>query len=292
MTFKDLINNKPYLVLDGGMGTELASKGCEMGGISNIKDPEQVLAVHNDYIKAGADILITNTLTMNRISLQAHKEPIDLEEVNRVAVRLANKAAKGNGRLVFGDISSTGQLLKPYGNYSEEQFFNNFLEQASILSEEGIDGFIIETMTDLREATCALKACKHFHELPVIMSISFSTVKKGGRTMMGDSVSAVIKVAEEYGAEAVGANCGNLSPLEMADIADLFKQETKLPVIIQPNAGKPRLVGDETVFDMKPQEFVEGMLKCIKKGASIVGGCCGTTPAHINLLAEKVKALS
>jgi 5-methyltetrahydrofolate--homocysteine methyltransferase len=186
-------------------------------------------------------------------------------------------------------MSSTGQLLEPYGTYKESQFYGTFKEQAEILAESGVDGFIIETMFDLREAVCAVRACKDNTSLPVIVSMAFATEEKGGRTMMGNSAEQCAGDLTDAGADAVGANCGDLDPSQMAVVVSLLKSATSLPVLAQPNAGKPKLVGDQTVFEMAPAAFSAGIAECLRAGARLVGGCCGTTPAHIRAVAEILK---
>ncbi len=280
MKFEELLQQRKIAYIDGGMGSLLASRGCDTSGISNLKNPEAVLEIHREYSEAGADILITNTFTMNRVNIESTGLDIDVEEVNQAGVSLARRAA-GTKKLVFGDVGPTGQLLKPYGTYTEEQFYNNYAEQAEILAGEGVDGLIIETFTDLREAECAIKACRDKTGLPLVLSLAYTTAEKGGRTIMGNKVEEAAALAEKYGAAAVGANCGDLDPSGMADITRLYRQATALPLIIQPNAGKPKLIGSETTYDMEPEEYAQGVTKCIENGASIIGGCCGTTPAHL-----------
>lgn len=287
LDFRERLRSNKIILFDGAMGTELARRGLEMSGINNLSNPEQVLQIHQDYIRAGAEALITNTCTMNRINVESHGIAVDLEKVNLAGVRLAREAA--GGAFVFGDISSTGQLLKPYGSYSEVQFYETFREQAALLAEGGVDGFIIETMFDLREALCALRACKDISALPVIVTLSFSKLAQGGRTIMGDRVGEIAQALEAEGADAVGANCGDLDPAEMAGIAALYREATALPVLIQPNAGKPKLVQGETAFDMNPEEFAGGLLRCLDSGATLIGGCCGTGPEHIRLIGERLK---
>lgn len=287
MTFEQLLKNSPVVLFDGGMGSLLAERGCKPGGMSNLSSPETVLNIHREYAEAGADILLTNTFTMNRINIQSHGLDLDVEEVNTAGVGLARRAA-GRDKLVFGDIGPTGQLLEPYGSYSEEQFYENYAEQAEILAGEKVDGLIIETFTDLREALCALKACRDKTELPLILSLAFSAADKGGRTIMGSSVEEAARAAEDYRCAAVGANCGDLDPSGMAVIAGLYRNTTALPLMIQPNAGKPKLVGRETKYDMEPEQYADGVMKCIANGASIIGGCCGTTPAHIEAVARRI----
>lgn len=283
-----ILTEKKVLIFDGGTGTELARRGVEASGAANLTNPEGIAGFHRDYVKLGVDALTTNTFTLNRISMETKGLDFDLRETNLAGAGLARKEA-GEGQYVIGDIGPTGKLLKPYGNYSEEEFYDNFKEQALILLEGGVDGLIIETMTDLREAVCALDAARSVTGLPVIVTLSFAGTEKGGRTIMGNSVSEITAVLGEKGADAVGANCGDLSPQDMAEIAALYRDNTDLPVLIQPNAGKPKLVGEETVYDMSPEEFAEGVLQCIENGASMVGGCCGTTLGHLEAVIRKVR---
>jgi 5-methyltetrahydrofolate--homocysteine methyltransferase len=281
----DLLERGKPILLDGAMGTELARRGLEMGGQNTTEAPDAVLEIHREYAKCGIDALITNTLTMNRIYLETHNVGVDVAEVNRKGVELA-RAAAGENLLVLGDMSSTGQLLEPYGDYTEEQFSDTFKEQAAILAEGGADAFIIETMLDLREALCALRACKTNSKLPVIASMAFMTDQNGGRTVMGNSAEECAKQLTDSGADVIGANCGEIDPTQMARVVSIMTNATSLPILAQPNAGKPRLVENTTRFDMAPGPFASGVLECIRAGASIVGGCCGTSPAHIRALAR------
>ena len=223
------------------MGTQLGEAGLEMGGQTNITHPEAVLAVHQRYADCGVDLLITNTLTMNRVNIESHNVGVDVREVNLAGARLA-KAAARDGQYVLGDMSSTGKMLKPYGPLSEDDAYAAFREQAAILAEGGVDGFIIETMFDLREALCALRAAKEAGDLPIIASIAFNTVGNGGRTVMGNTARDCAQALTEAGACAVGANCGSLDPLELAEIVSMMRAATSLPIVAQPNAGKGRLV--------------------------------------------------
>lgn len=288
MDLLKVIDDRKVIIFDGAMGTELARRGLETSGTINLTGPQHILDFHREYIEAGVDVLTTNTFTMNRISAESHGPAIDWREANLAGVRLAREAIAGD-RFVFGDLGPTGKLLEPYGTYTEEQFYDNFREQALILAEGGADGLIIETMTDLREALCALKACKAAAELPVIVTMSYATTAKGGRTVMGSTVAEVAIALEENGADAVGANCGELSPEEMAQIAALYKEHTSLPVLIQPNAGKPKLVEGRTVYDMSPEDFADGMIKCLESGASLIGGCCGTTLDHLKAVVRRIR---
>ncbi len=303
MSLHEVLRNRGPVLLDGANGTQLAAMGLEPGGEQNLLHPEAVRSIHAGYARAGSWVITTNTLAMNRIFLESHgRGSVDVAEVNRAGAALALSVARGlpapagapksaaasddnGGRFVIGDISSTGQLLQPYGDATEAQLIECFEEQASILASSGVDGFIIETYVDLREALCALRACRQVSALPVIASISFSTLNNGGRTVMGNSVEGCALALSKEGADALGANCGELDPFEMAEVVSRFRRYTDLPLVAQPNAGKPRLVNGKAVFDLSPEEFARGIQLCVKNGATLVGGCCGTSPEHIQAAA-------
>jgi len=288
MNLSKALKSKNIILLDGAIGTELGKHGLMGRARPNLDNPEVVLEIQREYAQCGCDAITANTLTMNRIYIESHKVEVSIQDVNRAGVEIAKKAAS-EGQYVLGNIGSTGQLLEPYGTYKESQFYDAFREQGGILAESGVDGFIIETMFDLREALCALRACKGNFPLPVIVSIAFSNETNGGRTMMGDSAEQCAKSLTDSGADVIGANCGEIEPAQMAVIVSVLKSATSLPVLAQPNAGKPKLVGDETVFEMTPDDFAQGIDECIRAGASLVGGCCGTTPAHIRAVAGLLK---
>jgi 5-methyltetrahydrofolate--homocysteine methyltransferase len=287
MDLSEFLSIKKPILLDGAMGTQLAEAGLEMGGHNCVTHPDAVQAVHQQYVDCGVDLLITNTLTMNRLYVEKQNMGIDVREVNLAGVRLAKSTIR-EGQYVLGDMSTTGRLLKPYGDLAEADAYAAFKEQAAILAEGGVDGFIIETMFSLKETLCALRACREVASLPVIASLAFKTAAKGGRTEMGDSARQCAQALGEGGASVVGANCGDLSPSEMAEVVSVFCSATSLPVIAQPNAGRPRLVGNQTVFDMGASEFAAGISKCLQAGARLVGGCCGTSPAHLRAVAAMV----
>jgi 5-methyltetrahydrofolate--homocysteine methyltransferase len=287
MSLSTFLTKKDLILLDGGMGTQLAERGAVMGGKSNLSHPDTVLAIHKDYAQCGCHILITNTFAMNRVYIETHKVGVDVRTVNVEGVRLAKQAA-GQGQYILGDISSTGKLLEPYGNLKESAAYEAFAEQAALLEECGVNGFIIETMTDLKEALCALRACKEVSALPVIVTMAFSTSKNGGRTIMGNAAEECARAIAEAGAWAVGANCGDIDPFQMAEIISIMHNAADLPILAKPNAGKPQMVDNKTVFDMSPEEFVQGIQECISAGATMVGGCCGTAPDHICALADAI----
>ncbi len=289
MAFGQLLRSERIVLLDGAMGTSLDERGLMGRGRVNLDAPDAVRDIHCAYAACGCHALITNTLTMNRVYIETHNVDVPITEVNRAAVELARQAA-GCGQYVLGDMSSTGQLLEPYGTFTESQFYDSFKEQASVLAQAGVDGFIIETVFDLREALCALRACKENFALPVIVCIAFATEANGGRTIMGNTAEQCARQLAEAGADAAGANCGDLDPAQMAKVIALLKNATDLPLVAQPNAGRPQLIDGRTVFSMDAKAFTAGIAECIDAGATIVGGCCGTTPGHIRAVAEMIRA--
>jgi len=290
MNLPKLLENKPVLLLDGAMGTQLDKRGLMSRGRNNLDAPEAVLEIHQEYSRCGCDALTTNTATMNRLYIETHNVEVSVQEINRAGAQLADQAV-GCGQYVLGNLSATGKLLEPYGDYTEAQFYEAFKEQAEVLAEAGVDGLLIETVFDLREAVCALRACKENTALPTLVCIAFQTADKGGRTMMGDTAEQCAKQLTEAGADAVGANCGDLDPSQMAQVVALLKAATDRPIVAQPNAGMPKLVDGKTVFEMAPGPFAEGIAECIGAGARIVGGCCGTTPQHIEAVYELIKTV-
>jgi 5-methyltetrahydrofolate--homocysteine methyltransferase len=287
MDLSTFLTKKDLILFDGAMGTQLAERGANMGGQSTLSHPDTVLAIHQDYAQCGCHILIANTFAMNRVFIETHKVGVDVRQVNVAGVQLARKAVS-HDQYILGDIGSTGILLEPYGNLKESAAYEAFAEQAALLEKAGVDGFIIETMTDLKEALCALRACKEVSALPVIASMAFSTPKNGGRTIMGNEARECASALAEAGAQAVGANCGDIDPFEMAEIVSIMHSAAELPILAKPNAGRPRVVDKKTIFDMSPEEFVKGIKECISAGAHMVGGCCGTSPEHICALADAI----
>ncbi len=281
MNFLDFIKSEPTILLDGAIGTELDKRGLMGRGQVNLDASDAVLDIQRQYIRSGARALTANTLTMNRIYIETHNLGVSVEAVNKAGIEIA-RAAAGDSAPVLGNLSSTGQLLEPYGDGDKAQFRCAFAEQARILADAGADALLIETMIDLREALCALGACKETTDLPVIVSMAFATDHNDGRTVMGDSAADCAKQLHSAGADVIGANCGQIDPSQMATIIGYFASNAALPLLAQPNAGKPQLIDDRTVFNMAPPDFAAGIAACIDAGATLVGGCCGTTPGHIS----------
>lgn len=286
--FVDVLRERELVIFDGAMGTQLEARGAPVGPAANLDAPDTVVAVHQSYLQAGATALLTNTLTANRLAQGTEATGELVERLNREGVRLCKKASEGRAYVV-GDVGSTGHFLEPYGEYTEEQFFEVYMEQARVLSEEGVDAIAIETMTDDRELTIAIRACKEASGLPVIGLMSFDPVADGYRTMMGVSPAQAAEAVVAAGADAVGANCGTVGPMDVAEIVRAMKAVTDLPLMAEPNAGKPLLSGGVVTYtDISVEEYANGCEAIVAAGATLIGGCCGTDPRHIAALAEKL----
>lgn len=284
MSLLELIKTGGPILLDGAMGTELEKFGLnlESSGLYNILQPELVYQVHQKYVDAGSQVLTANTFALNPIYVKNFGEQIDFEQGNRLGVQIARQAA-GEKCYVLGNMTSCGQLRQPFGPYSEEDFYLNFKRQAEILAEEGVDGFLIETMFDLKEALCGLKACLEVASLPVIVSFAFNDTASGFRTVMGDTAEQCAIEVAQAGGSGIGANCGELELDRLPELVRRIREAASIPVLVQPNAGLPRMVGTKAVYDLPPDSFAQTIKKCVEAGANLVGGCCGTTAEHIQM---------
>ncbi len=276
------------IVADGAMGTELQRAGLpagEAGERWNLDQPDRVEAIHRAYAAAGSEILITNTFGANPWVLDRHGLWDRLEEVNRAAVGLA-RAAAAAGVMVLGDVGPSGQLLAPLGTLTVDGVREGFVRQVGALLDAGADGIIVETMTALEEATAAVDAARRCGAAIVVASMSFDRAPGGRiRTMLGVAPGTAAQRLVDAGADVIGANCGaHLDIAGFVDVVGQFKAVSDRPIMIQPNAGQPRLESGRAVYSMTPETFAEGMQDVVEAGAVIVGGCCGTTPAHIAAL--------
>lgn len=266
---------------DGGLGSLLQEKGLRAGelpGIWNITHPEVLLDIHRAYLAAGADIVTTNTFGVDSLK---YREDMGYttEQVIRAAVRIAKQAIAESGRPAYTalDIGSTGKLLKPLGDLAFEDAYSLFREVVRIGTEEGADLVLIETMSDSYEAKAAVLAAKENSELPVFVTVTFDA---RGKLLTGGSVASVVALLEGLGVDALGVNCG-LGPVQMKGILKELLRVASVPVIVNPNAGLPRSEGGKTVYDINSDEFASEMKVIASMGARVIGGCCGTTPEHI-----------
>ncbi len=283
------------IVCDGAMGTELQKRGLGRGVTPdswNITHPEQVKAVHKAYIQAGADAILTNTFGANAMRMGKSTQ-YSVQQLNRAGAEIARECA-GQDVLVFGDMGPTGceDQLPPYGNISEQVFHDTFKEQAVVLASAGVSAIIIETMSSLAEAVIAVRAVKENTSLPVICSMSFvrppALRPEDFRTSWGDTLQEIVDSLTRAGADILGSNCGDLVE-EMPHLAKRMREITDLPLIFEVNAGRP-YVDEEyrSIYPLTPQGLAEIAVKLVESGANIIGGCCGTTPAHISAIRNRL----
>ena len=289
-SFHQALRAGRILFFDGAMGTMLAAREGARGVDVSITKPLTSLAVHAAYRKAGADVLITNTFDANRQMLSDAGTRTLLRFACAGACEDARDAAGPQG-FVAGDIGPTGELLEPYGTMTEAAMRAAFEETARLLAAGGVDLFVIETMSDTREMTLAVEACRAAaKELPIAASMAFDPSRQGGfRTSMGVSPTDAARAMAAAGADILGANCGAITPEQMAEVVREFRRASNLPILAQPNAGLPELRAGQAVFSLSPESFAAGMMQVIAAGARLLGGCCGTTPAHIAALVAATK---
>lgn len=281
--------SKGAIVLDGATGTNLMAAGMPIGVC-----PEAWVMEHQDvlydlqsaYVKAGTNIVYAPTFTGNRIKLEEHGLEDRIEEINTELVRLSKRAVDGKA-LVAGDMTMTGKQLFPLGDLMFEELVDVYKEQASILDHAGADLFVVETMMSLQECRAAVIAIKEVSDLPIMVTLSYN---EDGRTLFGTPPETAVVVLQSLGVDAIGINCST-GPMEMVELVEKMAQYSTVPILAKPNAGLPELEDDKTVYKMTPQEFADAAVALVNAGASIVGGCCGTTPEHIKALSDAVREL-
>lgn len=281
--------SKGAIVLDGATGTNLMAAGMPIGVC-----PEAWVMEHQDvlydlqsaYVKAGTNIVYAPTFTGNRIKLEEYGLEDRIEEINTELVRLSKRAVDGKA-LVAGDMTMTGKQLFPLGDLMFEELVDVYKEQASILDHAGADLFVVETMMSLQECRAAVIAIKEVSDLPIMVTLSYN---EDGRTLFGTPPETAVVVLQSLGVDAIGINCST-GPMEMVELVEKMAQYSTVPILAKPNAGLPELEGDKTVYKMTPQEFADAAVALVNAGASIVGGCCGTTPEHIKALSDAVREL-
>jgi 5-methyltetrahydrofolate--homocysteine methyltransferase len=283
------------LLGDGAMGTQLQQAGLPPGGCGeawNLDEPEKILAIQKAYVEAGSDCLITNTFGGSRIMLERHDEEGRVRPINRAGVEIARRAFSFGGEregYVLGDIGPFGGLMEPYGEIPEALVEKAFAEQAEALVSGGVDAIIIETQTALEELGIAIAAAKAAGAPAVIGSMAFDKMQEGDevRTMMGTSPEQAAEFMAEAGCDIVALNCGTGIDIRLAvDIAKRYRSVCGLPIMAQPNAGLPVLENMKVLYKETPEEMARGLEDLLDVGVSIVGGCCGSAPAHIRKFRE------
>jgi 5-methyltetrahydrofolate--homocysteine methyltransferase len=290
-TLRQRLSGKGVLVADGATGTMLQAAGLTEGTAPeswNLTHPEKILDLHRAYLEAGSQIILTNSFGGSRFRLGKKGLQDKVQEVNRAAAALAKEAA-GQEAFVAGSMGPTGELMKPLGTLSYVVALEAFAEQAEALAEGGVDAILVETMSDLNEAKAAIVGAKQATDLPILCTLSFDTQR---HTMMGVSPRRAAKEMWPLGLVAIGGNCGKT----LDDMEEVLRQMGKAvpeaTLMAKPNAGLPRLVDGQAVYDVTPQVMAEYALRYAELGAKIIGGCCGSTPAHIKAMAAALGSLA
>ena len=285
------IESGKILISDGAWGTILHEKGLKPGECPeswNLLKPDDVFDIAKSYILAGADMIETNSFGGNRFKLKHYGLSEKTMEINEAAAKISREAA-GADKYVLGSIGPTGVILM-MGEVKAEELYNSFEEQAVALERGGADAIIVETMSDLEEAVLAVKAAKENTGCEVICTMTFEkTVAGEYKTMMGTSPAEIPDRLIRAGADIIGSNCGN-GTKGMIDIAKELRQSNPdIPILIHGNAGAPKYLKGQTVFQESPEETAGYVPQLIAAGVNIIGGCCGTTPEHIKQIALKVR---
>ncbi len=282
---------KELLFLDGGMGTLLQNEGLKPGEYPeswNVEKPDIIKHIHKAYFEAGSDIVLTNTFGANK--LKYHDERFTLKEVIEAAVENVKLAAKegitdGRAHYVALDMGPTGKLLAPVGDLEFEKAYDAFRETAMYGEAAGADLIHIETMSDTYEVKAAVLAAKENTSLPVFATMIFD---EHGTLLTGGDIASVVALLEGLRVDALGINCG-MGPEQMISLVEELRSLTSLPIVVKPNAGLPKQKNGETYYDVVPQEFADCLRQIVEKGANVIGGCCGTTPAHIRAMVASCK---
>lgn len=288
--FIKAIADEHVYLFDGAMGTMLYAKGVFINKCYdelNLRSPEIVLEVHRQYVKAGAEILETNTYGANRVKLRGFGIADDLREINLRAAELARKAA-GDSAYVAGAIGPLGIRIEPYGPTSEAEAREYFREQAAALRDAGVDLFICETFSNISEIEQAIAAIRDVCSLPIIAQM---TIGVDGRTTFGDTPHVIAQRLDRVGVDVMGLNC-SVGPDIMLDAIEEMAAVTARKISCQPNAGLPRDVNGRQMYMASPDYFAKYAKRLIHKGVKFIGGCCGTTPEHVKMMADAVRPLS
>jgi len=290
------VRAKERLVFDGGYGTMLFAAGLLNGAcpeLWNDTHADVVRGIHQGYFDAGSDFVETNTFGGTRLKLNEYRLGDRTRELNEKGARLARAAAPPGG-YVAGSIGPTSRLpaeYEPLGDTTDEEYVATFREQAEALAEGGVDLFAVETMMFPQEAVAAIRACRAAADLPVMatMFFQYEDLHDRDRTMWGESPAEVAKNLLAAGADLVGMNCGRGPDRAIAIIREM-RRVTDAPLVAYPNAGLPITTGDQVTYELGPEAMAKDYPALLDAGAAVVGACCGSTPEHIRLIAEVVRA--
>jgi homocysteine S-methyltransferase len=288
--FRNLLESDGVHVFDGAMGTMLYNKGVYINRSYdelNLTNPDLVREVHEEYVRAGADIIETNTFTATAPKLQQYGLEESLREINIKAARLAREAACDRC-YVAGAVGPLGLRIEPYGPTSFEEAKDFFKAQVAALLEGGVDLFVLETFSDISEMRQAIRAVRELCDLPIVSQI---TIMTDGNTTFGTTPEVFTARLDEWGADVIGLNCG-VGPAIVLSAIEKMRAVTNKKLSAQPNAGLPRDVQGRQFYMCSPEYMAKYAKRIIQAGAKYIGGCCGTTPAHIKLISDAVRAAS
>lgn len=288
--FRDLLDSESVYVFDGAIGTRLYDKGVYINRSYdelNVTSPDLVREVHQEYVEAGSDIIQTNTFGATRSKLHPYGLESKLRELNVAAVKLAREAA-GDSAFVAGSIGPLGLRIEPFGPTSFEEAKNMYKEQVEALLEGGVDVFVLETFSELPVIEQAIYAVRELSDLPIIAQM---TIQMDGKTAFGATPEAFTERLDELGVEIIGVNCG-MGPSHILSALEKMRAVTNKKLSAQPNAGLPRDVQGRQFYMGSPEYLAEFARRFVQAGAKFIGGCCGTTPAHIKMMAEAVRSVS
>lgn len=275
------------ILLDGATGTELQKRGYG-GGVSAeqwvLEHPDAIRDLHRQYFDAGSDIVLAPTFGANRVKLEEYGILNQVPEYNHRLAGLALDNAKGLG-YVAADLTQTGKFLYPVGNVTFGEFVDIYTEQVRALEEAGVDLYIIETMTTIPETRAAVLAVKENSDKPVFVSM---TCSENGRTVMGNDVAAALVIFQSMGVDAFGLNCST-GPDKMLEQIRRIRKYAEVPLIAKPNAGMPKSVDGQTVYDCTPEEMASYVEAFAAAGVGVFGSCCGSTPEHVRAIHEKMR---
>ncbi|NOT09346.1 MAG: bifunctional homocysteine S-methyltransferase/methylenetetrahydrofolate reductase [Gemmatimonadales bacterium] len=289
-TLRELLADGRVHLFDGAMGTMLYGRGVFLNicyDELNLRQPDLIREIHREYVRAGAEILETNTFGANPRKLAQHGLGAETERINRAAAELA-RAAAGSRAAVAGAIGPLGIRIEPFGETSVAEARADFARQVAGLLEGGVDGFILETFSDVEELRAALEAVRGLTDLPVIAQM---TVGTDGRTHYGTEPAVFGPMLEAMGADVIGVNC-SVGPHGVLEAVEQLAAVVSKPISAQPNAGLPRDVGDRKIYMASPEYMGSYAKRIVEAGARFVGGCCGTTPEHIKAIAGFVQSVA